>query len=692
MRPITIVLPVYGNTELVMRAISSVRQFVDLSIHKLIIVNDLGPDALVVRETLLPLVEGEMGIEYAENDRNLGFVGTCNRAVYELDSSSNDVLLLNSDASLTSGALEEMRAVLNHSEKHGAVAPRTNEGTIATFPSNPRVSLSAEAAYQFHLDKRELLPRYSIAPVAPGFCLLISRKIILNYGLFDEVFSPGYDEENDFCLRINEIGYSSVLANHAFVFHNGGASFRAKTRALQRRNSRVLERRYPHYLGLVESYFHSGIDPLERFIDYVQPNRRPSILIDCTSLGTHQDGTAKNVLSFLNFMQATSPDHQVSPIITILASQGAIQFYRLHELGHQVVASEDGLHANFDVGFALSPIWEAAPLQRLNAHCARIVVSHLDIIALRIGRLRSTAPGRAAAVIAALEWADLTIFLTKSAQDDVLEFDPGVSIRSSVVIHQGTPQRLRGRPHIPLAGRGGVRFGRTVDDRISVLVVGNSFHHKQVALAGQALQGGAFDVIVMAGEDAVEQNVHYVKSGNLSEEYVDDLFEEADVVIFSSAYEGFGLPIPQALQAGKPLILFDTKTSREVTEGLGFRHPIIFFEDFADLPSLLQKVLNLNVSEPKSDVRTLRDYNDAVFQQLLAVAGQPADVTHLRKRDRHFKLMLQSRSDDHYDNWMRGQLGRKSVRFARALADRLWGPIYQRSELRRARQASRVRE
>ena len=67
--------------------------------------------------------------------------------------------------------------------------------------------------------------RYSISPVAIGFCFLVRRELITQHGLFDDVFAPGYFEEFDFCLRMNEFGYSSIIANRAMVFHAGARSF-----------------------------------------------------------------------------------------------------------------------------------------------------------------------------------------------------------------------------------------------------------------------------------------------------------------------------------------------------------------------------------------------------------------------------------------------------------------------------------
>ena len=77
------------------------------------------------------MIDGATGVDYVRNERNLGFVGTCNRAATELDRTDNDILLLNSDAELFPGTLQEMSAVLHLSEKHGVVTARSNHATIA---------------------------------------------------------------------------------------------------------------------------------------------------------------------------------------------------------------------------------------------------------------------------------------------------------------------------------------------------------------------------------------------------------------------------------------------------------------------------------------------------------------------------------------------------------------------------------
>ena len=88
--PVTIVVPIYGDLPTLTACVESLKQNVDLERNRVLLVNDCGPDADVIEASLLAQIEGWSSIRYERNERNLGFVGTCNRAVTELDTTDND--------------------------------------------------------------------------------------------------------------------------------------------------------------------------------------------------------------------------------------------------------------------------------------------------------------------------------------------------------------------------------------------------------------------------------------------------------------------------------------------------------------------------------------------------------------------------------------------------------------------------
>lgn len=286
------VIPVYGDLPSLERCVVSVLDTVDTTVDSVLLVNDCGPDADTIERRLTELIAGRDGVRYERNDTNLGFVGACNRAALELDSTTNDILLLNSDTVVTSGWLDELGAVLHDRADHGIVCARSTNATIASLPfrlrdpATPRTMDRSKAT----LDAvRDELPRYSYPPVAMGFCFLIRRELITEHGLFDEVFAPGYGEENDFCLRMDQHGYRSVMAHHVLVEHEGARSFLSARRAkLRADHERILVERHPDYPARVRDYLWAGIDPVDAFADVLAAPPGPRHV----AIVTNQDPTA----------------------------------------------------------------------------------------------------------------------------------------------------------------------------------------------------------------------------------------------------------------------------------------------------------------------------------------------------------------------------------------------------------------
>jgi hypothetical protein len=209
-------------------------------------------------------------------------------------------------------------------------------------------------------------------------------------------------------------------------------------------------------------------------------------------------------------------------------------------------------------------------------------------------------------------------------------------------------------------------------------VPGNSFPHKQIQRATQELHQGPFEVIALSGLDKTEANIRQLKSGGLSQEFVSELYSTADVVVFPSAYEGFGLPMFQAIAEGKPLVVFDTSTAREVLKPYLHTANIEYFSRFEELPRLIHQAVSTLPVAKSGPVRTLSDYNIEVFRVLKQVASVPVDVQKLRNRNRFFQLAPHlGHNADHF-TLQHAQLARRSVRLAQKIADALWGPIYQR--------------
>ena len=274
-RPVTVVVPLYDDLPGIEACLASLAENVDFAVDRVLLTNDAGPLADEIEARVGELVGDHDGFSYHRNPRNLGFVGNCNQAVLELDSTGNDVLLLNSDTVTTRGFIDELAAVLSLSPDHGIVTARSNNATIASLPHRLRDAGSPRSpsrTRRTHAAVAAFLPRFTVAPVAMGFCYLVRRELIDQYGFFDETFAPGYGEENDFCLRVGLDGHSSVLANRALVFHVGSTSFSSDLAPrLRFGHEKILVERYPFYVAAQQRFFHRDRDPVDTFADVFAP-------------------------------------------------------------------------------------------------------------------------------------------------------------------------------------------------------------------------------------------------------------------------------------------------------------------------------------------------------------------------------------------------------------------------------------
>jgi hypothetical protein len=323
----------------------------------------------MLEEKIKTAIKDRKNFEYYRNPGNLGFVKTCNRAVFELDKSGNDIMLLNSDTAVTHGFLAEMQKVLYARKDHGAVSPRSNSAGPATIPLKPldRTEPAPEQAYKIFQEINQQLNDYTEAVDAHGFCMLVKREIIKEYGLFDEIYSPGYAEETDFSMRIRRRGYKCLFANHAFVFHYRAETFTSERKAkLKSRNKKILHERYPEVEGLVLEYFEK-VDPMDWFADLLAGAKaRSKVMIDLSHLAQSRDDVSRSVDSLLRGALKSSKVQW-----TIVANPDVIDYFNLGKYGIKLIATPE-LDELFDVGYCPFPVTYPNDLTTLNKWCLKI--------------------------------------------------------------------------------------------------------------------------------------------------------------------------------------------------------------------------------------------------------------------------------------------------------------------------------
>ena len=418
---VTIVIPAYGAADQLRRCLESLVGCCP-SGSSVIVADDATPDDSV--SEVARAFESALPVSFVRRTENLGFVENCNEAIRSVLPDGHDVLLLNSDTRVTPGFLEEMWQVLHLHEKHGVVTPRSNNATIFSIPVSER--LGPDDAYRLWHSIRDLLPRYHVMPTAVGFCMLIKNTVLRQLGAFDPVYSPGYNEENDFVCRINRHGYSAVAANHAFVFHDESSSFGPRRAALDKRNREVLDERYPEYPRKLADYVRSGIDPVDHFAILWRPHR-PTVLFDLFHLPAIHSGTSDFALNLLLHL---APRLEADCDLWIGISDAARAFFAQELTGYRFFDEPRRTEARFDLVFKPSQLFTWPELRRMVRLGGRILFTQLDIIAARcdyfcgpdIRLLFKTAARLADRVVTISEFSriDFEMFYGRSVALDVI--------------------------------------------------------------------------------------------------------------------------------------------------------------------------------------------------------------------------------------------------------------------------------
>ncbi len=604
---VTIIIPVYKDWTSLEKCITSLFKFLDER-HQVFIINDNSSESEFLENKIKEKIIGHDNFFYFKNDGNIGFVKTCNRG-FLLDKTDNDILLLNSDTEVTNNFLEEMLSVLYLSDKHGVCCPRSNNATILSIPlfyNNERNRIIYES-YEYFKRISKMLPRFSVVPTGVGFCFLIKRNIIENFGLFDEIYGKGYNEENDFCCRINKYGYSAVMSNHSFVFHFEGKSFSLKERELQNSvNFKILNNRYPEYLSSVEKYLNYKINPVDYFSDIIcKVYSKRKILFSLYNLPDIYNGTAEYGLSLLkNFISNYKDIYD----ITILVNNRGRSFHRLDFLYKVNIMSPEELEmsdVHFDLTIFPSQFFDMDQLTLLNRHSLKIIFSLQDIIAWRCNYLNLD--NRDYVLKYSVMFSDGIIAISDFSKKDLDDYCSNIFSKREKrlpifrTIYHGITDNIS---------------KDKINNKKFILVVGNNFAHKSIINCVQKIKEMPTDIIVLGidkedienGGITLSDNIKCYKSGRLENYFVDNLYLNCSFVVFPSQYEGFGLPIIKAVSNKKKVVIFDNQLNRElVNTNDNIKYNSSLFSNFDELPEIC---LSLLKSDFKEIITTNRTWND----------------------------------------------------------------------------------
>ena len=252
---VTVIVPVYNGLHVVRPCHESIQRWTDLGRHRVMFVND-GSDDRTSNE-LAQWARQRSAVDVLVNDRNVGFVRSCNRAMKLCQ--SDYVLLLNSDTCVTPRWLDKMVAAMESDRNIGVASPISNFAPHLKIPMLPGMDyLQMNALVECHS-----LRSYPDVTTPEGFCFMISRRCLEVIGYFDEVFDSGYGEESDLSMRAVYHGFRTVCVDDTYIYHRGRGTFGEERRnQMYERNKAIFFARWKNRYATDFDAFQAR-DPLD---------------------------------------------------------------------------------------------------------------------------------------------------------------------------------------------------------------------------------------------------------------------------------------------------------------------------------------------------------------------------------------------------------------------------------------------
>ncbi len=217
---VSVVVVTYNNLEHTQACLDSLNLYSNYANLEIIVVDNASADETPAY--LKQWVASDTQRHIILNDDNRGFAAANNQG---LALATGDYLvMLNNDTYVTPGWIATLVRHLRRNEELGMLGPVTNN-----IGNEARININYASMDEMLQVAGEYTAKHAgqLTPLrtAAFFCVMLRRSIFEKVGYLDEIFGIGFFEDDDYCRRVEQAGWSIACADDVFIHHNLSASF-----------------------------------------------------------------------------------------------------------------------------------------------------------------------------------------------------------------------------------------------------------------------------------------------------------------------------------------------------------------------------------------------------------------------------------------------------------------------------------
>ena len=291
---ISIVIPVYGQHGYTYQCLQSIAQYTVLDEVEILVIDDASPEPA---RAALSMVEG---VRWLLNERNLGFVRSCNAAAAQ--ARGEFLVLLNNDVQVSAGWLEALLRVFEQRSDAGLA------GAKLIYPDGRLQEAGGivwrdGSAWNWGRLQDPSHPDYQslrTADYCSGACLMLRTALWRELGGFDTAFVPAYYEDTDMAFRVRATGLQVYYQPACQVIHYEGiTSGTDETRGIKRHQVINHQTFYERWRPVLANWQANGIEPLRA----VRRAARARVLIvEACMITPDQDSGSVRMLAMLRIL------------------------------------------------------------------------------------------------------------------------------------------------------------------------------------------------------------------------------------------------------------------------------------------------------------------------------------------------------------------------------------------------------